>query len=229
MNMKNLQNNVFNMFEFDNSQKQEISPLGISLNNFKYIVGTDEAGRGPAAGGVWAAAVCFFEDVDKNIFLKLNDSKKLNHKTREELFDLIVQNSYFSIQVSSVSKIEKMNILNASLDAMKKAVYKVSLKLKEKSILTLVDGNRLIKNFDFPQKTIVKGDSTSASIAAASILAKVARDRYMDNIDKICPSYDWKNNKGYLSKKHIEAIKEFGPSKFHRFSFLKNILEEKTK
>ena len=106
---------------------------------------------------------------------------------------------------------------------MKYAVSEVLSKVQENSIV-LVDGNKLIKDFNYPQKYIIKGDSKSASIAASSILAKVSRDKYMENLDKLYPCYDWKNNKGYLTKKHIEAIKKYGTTKYHRMSFLKNIL-----
>ncbi len=212
------------LFEFDKNEKTIISPLGLKTT-YDFIIGSDEAGRGPASGGVWAGAVCFFNDVDKNLFKKLNDSKKLSPKIREELFDLIIQNSFYSIKSVDVETIEKINILNASLLAMKLAVKEVIDKLKTKNILTLVDGNKLIKDFPHPQKYIIKGDMLSANIAGASILAKVSRDNYMLEIDKQFPQYDWKNNKGYLTKKHIEAIKKYGICKYHRKSFLKNILK----
>jgi len=213
------------LFNFDKSKKEQITPLGLNIKNYNFIIGTDEAGRGPAAGGVWAAAVCFFDNIDKNLFLKLNDSKKLTPKIREDLYEIIKENSYYSIKTSSVEKIEKINILNASLSAMKEAVIDVIEQINNKNCLTLVDGNKLIKDFNYPQEFIIKGDSKSASIAAASILAKVTRDRFMDEIDKIYPNYDWKNNKGYLTKKHIEAIKKYGISEYHRVSFLKNIIK----
>lgn len=204
------------LFNFDLSQKK----------SFDFLIGTDEAGRGPAAGGVWAAAVCFREDIDLNLFEKLNDSKKLKPKTREELYETIKQNSYCSIKAVNIEKIEEINILNASLLAMKYAVLDVAQQIKSTNFITLVDGNKLIKEFNYSQNFIVKGDSKSASIAAASILAKVSRDRYMDKIDEEFPQYDWKSNKGYLTKKHIEAIKKYGACKYHRMSFLKNILEQ---
>ena len=108
---------------------------------------------------------------------------------------------------------------------MKYAVEDVIKQLDSKNILTLIDGNKLIKNYSYPQKYIIKGDAKSASISAASILAKVSRDRYMDNIDKEFPQYDWKNNKGYLTKNHITAITKYGTTKYHRLSFLKNIIK----
>ena len=205
-----------NLFEFDKEEKIK--------SKVDFIIGTDEAGRGPAAGGVWAAAAAIREDCNISLFEKLNDSKKLTPKIREELYEIIKENFYCSIKAISVEKIEQINILNASLLAMKYAVSDVIEQIKCENILTLVDGNKLIKDFKFNQKYIVKGDSKSASIAAASILAKVSRDRYMDKIDLEYPNYDWKNNKGYLTKNHIEAIKKYGTTKYHRLSFLKNQL-----
>lgn len=203
------------LFNFDIEEKIK--------NNVEYIIGTDEAGRGPAAGGVWAAAVCFKKDIDENLFLTLNDSKKLTPKKREALYEPIKENSFWSIKAVTVEKIEEINILNASLLAMKYAVEDVQKQIKSNNILTLVDGNKLIKNFSHPQKFIIKGDGTSASIAAASILAKVSRDMYMDKIHEQYPCYDWIKNKGYLTKSHIEAIQKYGTTKYHRLSFLKNI------
>ena len=215
------------LFEFDNFKKnRDEGALKLNvLEDFSKIIGTDEAGRGPAAGGVWAAAVCFKENTNKELFKKLNDSKKLTSKTRDELYEVIKENSYCSIKAISVQKIEEINILNSSLLAMKYAVEDVLNQIQTKNVLTLVDGNKLIKNFHNAQEFIIKGDSKSASIAAASILAKVSRDRYMDKIGAEFPQYDWKNNKGYLTKKHIEAIKAFGTTKYHRLSFLKNIIK----
>ena len=212
------------LFNFDIEEKKNSMPL-FNSNGFDFIIGTDEAGRGPAAGGVWAAAVSFKNDIDYSLFEKLNDSKKLSEKNRENLFDIIKNNSFYSIKSVDVEKIEEINILNSSLLAMKLAVEDVINQLNSTNTLTLVDGNKLIKNFNHQQKFIIKGDSKSASIAAASILAKVSRDNFMQEIDKIFPMYDWKSNKGYLTKKHIEAIKSFGACKYHRMSFLKNILD----
>ncbi|MBR6298238.1 MAG: ribonuclease HII [Candidatus Gastranaerophilales bacterium] len=205
-----------NLFEFDN--------LELLDSKADFIIGTDEAGRGPAAGGVWAAAVCFKKDIDLDLFKTLNDSKKLAPKKRELLYEPIKENSFWSIKAVTVEKIEEINILNASLLAMKYALDEVIEKIGSKNILALVDGNKYVKNFDYPQKFIIKGDSKSASIAAASILAKVNRDRYMDKIHLEYPYYDWNKNKGYLTKNHIEAIKINGATKYHRMSFLKNII-----
>ena len=201
------------LFNFDLEEKQ----------GFNFIIGTDEAGRGPAAGGVWASAVCFKDNINQELFKTLNDSKKLTPKKREALYEPIKENSYFSIKAITVEKIEQINILNASLLAMKYALLDVIKQIRSENILCLIDGNKLIKDFIYPQKFIIKGDSISASIAAASILAKVSRDKYMNKIHQEYPCYDWIKNKGYLTKTHIEAIQKHGTTKYHRLSFLKNI------
>lgn len=194
-----------------------------------FLVGTDEAGRGPAAGGVYAAAVHIDNFEIAKELQKLNDSKKLSAKVREELYDVISNNTICSVACVEVEDIEKYNILNCSLKAMKLSCEDVINKgeANKKKILTIVDGNRLIRNYDYPQQFIIKGDSKSASIAAASILAKVTRDRYMQKIHEEYPQYNWAKNAGYLTKEHIEAIKKYGITKYHRKSFLKNILAPK--
>lgn len=192
-----------NLFEFD----KEFNKL---------VVGTDEAGRGPAAGGVFAAAVCFTNNTPIEF---LNDSKKLSKKRREELYDIIIENTIHEVVCVEVQEIEEINILNASLKAMKLACESV-IKRLDGETLTLVDGNKLIKDFKYPQKFIIKGDGKSASIAAASILAKVTRDRYMEELDKEFPVYNWKQNAGYLTKQHLDAIDENGLTQYHRKSFL---------
>ena len=214
------------LFDFDKSMSK----------NYDFVIGTDEAGRGPGAGPVFAAAVCFSEDIDEEILEKLkilNDSKQLTEKKRDELFENIIYlqtqgKCICSIQDGSVEQIEKINILNTSLDCMKRACEEVKTQLKSSTSNTLVDGNRLIKNYPHSQTTVVKGDSKSAAIAAASILAKVSRDRFMDKLAEQFPQYNWKKNKGYLSAEHINAIKEFGATKWHRKKFLRKILEEQT-
>lgn len=215
---------IHDLFDFDKNQSKD----------FDCVIGTDEAGRGPGAGPVVAAAVCFHGQIDKEIFEKLqllNDSKQLTEKKREVLFDFIKEleksgKCICSIKEGSVEQIEKMNILNTSLDCMKRSCEEVTQKLNTKSVRVLVDGNRIIKNFYHPQLTVVKGDSKSASIAAASILAKVSRDRFMGDLAQKYPQYHWEKNKGYLSSEHIAAIKEFGPTKWHRPKFLRKILNE---
>ena len=193
------------------------------------IIGTDEAGRGPAAGGVFCACACFREKSETLIqeLSTLNDSKKLSKKRREQLFDIIKENTVHSIINIEVEEIERINILNASLKGMKLACESVIAQLRltedeKKEILTLVDGNKLIKDYIYPQKFIIKGDGTSASIAAASILAKVSRDRYMEKLDTEYPEYGWAKNAGYLTPAHLEAIDKYGLCKYHRPSFLKN-------
>lgn len=184
------------------------------------IIGTDEAGRGPAAGGVFAAAVCF-EKVTEGLIKDLeilNDSKKLTRKKRESIYDVIKNGTLNKIVCVEVDEIEKINILNSSLKAMNIACSGI---IKNPNCLTLVDGNKLIKNYNYPQQFVIKGDSKSASIAAASILAKVTRDRYMDKLHEEFPVYNWAKNAGYLTKEHIEAIDKYGLTKYHRPSFLK--------
>ncbi len=199
------------LFDFDKKK----------LKDFDYIIGTDEAGRGPGAGGVFAAAVSF-TSFDKTLIKslsKINDSKQLSEKTREELFEIITANSIYSIHQGSVEEIEKYNILAVSLMQMNKACNDVISRLKSDKVLTLADGNKLIRNYSFPQETIVKGDSKSASIAAASILAKVTRDRYMNELDKEFPQYGWAQNKGYITKAHLDAVDKYGLCKYHRKKF----------
>ncbi len=197
-----------------------------SLQGDDFIIGTDEAGRGPGAGPVFAAAVCFkyFDEQLFRLLADLNDSKKLTEKQRNELFEVIIQCAVCSIQAGSVEDIEKKNILNTSLDCMKQACLDVRKHLIGNSCKVLVDGNKLIKNFSIKQECVIKGDSKSAAIAAASILAKVTRDKFMEALSKDYPQYGWDKNKGYLTAQHVEAIKKFGPTKWHRAKFLRNIL-----
>lgn len=202
--------------------------------NTKYILGVDEAGRGPGAGDVFAACVCFdLENVELVQSLKkLNDSKKLSSNVRDELYKIIISNSIYSINQSSVYEIDKFNILNATFLAMEKSVKNVVLQLdvqNNNDVLVLVDGNKKIKNLDLNMHTVVKGDGKSASIAAASILAKVSRDNYMIKLDEQFPNYNWKKNKGYLTKEHLNAIDKYGMVKYHRKSFLKKHFESKSK
>lgn len=203
-----------NLFKFDKT--------------YNRVIGTDEAGRGPAAGGVFAAAV-FFPEVTKGLITdlsKLNDSKKLPPVTREHLYDIILNNSINSIINIEVEEIERINILNSSLKAMKIACENVIKEAKAEDFITLVDGNKNIKNYSYPQKYIIKGDGKSASIAAASILAKVSRDRYMQKLAQEFPQYGWEHNAGYLTKEHLEAIDKYGITKYHRQSFLRKHFEK---
>ncbi|MGB5847905.1 MAG: ribonuclease HII [Ignavibacteriaceae bacterium] len=190
-------------------------------DNIKLIAGTDEAGRGPLAGPVVAASVIFSPDVYID---GVNDSKQLSTKKREMLFEEIMKNSLsYGISVVSHKKIDEINILNASLLAMLNSVKK----LKPKPDLVLVDGNKSF-HYDLGIKTVVKGDSKSFCIAAASILAKVTRDIIMKRLSHRYPEYNWEQNKGYPTKQHIETIKLIGASPLHRKTFLRNILTDKS-
>ncbi|DAA85838.1 TPA: ribonuclease HII [Candidatus Gastranaerophilales bacterium HUM_2] len=206
-------------------KSKKLFDYDLGLN--KLIVGTDEAGRGCGAGGVFAAAVCFnsvSDDLIKRLSI-LNDSKKLSKKHREEIFYIIKSETINSVVCIDVEEIERINILNASLKAMNIAcsnvISQLQHELKDKELQVLVDGNKLIKNFEYPQQFIVKGDATSASIAAASILAKVSRDRYMDRLDEEFPQYKWNENAGYLTKEHMALIDKYGLSPYHRPSYLR--------
>ena len=195
------------LFDFD---KQKI-------NGYDFLIGTDEAGRGPGAGPVFAAAVCF-TSFDERLN-KLNDSKQLTEKVREELFDVIKENSIYAIYQGSVEEIENLNILRTSLLSMNRSCTEVISKLKSKKVIVLVDGNKKIFDFKYMQETVVKGDAKSASIAAASVLAKVSRDRFMKELDKEFPQYCWAENKGYMTKSHLDAVDKYGLCKWHRKKF----------
>jgi ribonuclease HII len=223
------------LFKFDRDISQD---RGI-------LVGVDEAGRGPGAGDVVVAAVCFREiQEDTMALLKdLNDSKQVKPKVREELYEIIIRNSVYRVCFGSVEEIERENILNTTLRCMRDASIGViedisrieKIEREEEleegegekkgigkgiGIEIIVDGNRLIPKMGYRQQCIIKGDSKSASIAAASIIAKVTRDRYMEEISKEYPQYNWKKNKGYLTKEHLEAIDEYGITEYHRKKFL---------
>jgi ribonuclease HII len=180
---------------------------------WELVAGVDEVGRGPLAGPVVAACVIF----PKNFWLPgVDDSKKLTKLKREKLFEQIMNDAIdVGIGIVREKTIDRVNILNASLKAMSKAVKK----LKTLPQLVLIDGNQKIPNLPFPQITIVKGDSKSMSIASASIVAKVTRDKIMLNYHKKYPQFFFAENKGYSTKLHLEALKTFGPCKIHRRSF----------
>lgn len=185
---------------------------------YKFVCGVDEAGRGPLAGPVCAAAVILPENCEIE---GLNDSKKLSEKKRELLFDIIIEKAIsYSIAYGSLEEIEEYNILEATYIAMNRAITG----LAQKADFALIDGNRVPKGITIPCETIVKGDSKSYSIAAASILAKVTRDRLMLEYDKKYPEYLFAQHKGYGTKAHYEAIKQYGVCEIHRLSFLKNVL-----
>ena len=181
------------------------------------VCGVDEAGRGPLAGPVFAAAVIL---PDGHIIEGVNDSKKLSEKKREMLFDKIIEECVcYSIGTASEKEIDEINILQATYLAMKRAVEGLEIKPD----YVLIDGNRM-PPIDIPAETIVKGDGKSASIAAASIIAKVSRDRYMLELAKKYPQYEFEKHKGYGTKLHYEKIAEHGISDIHRKSFLKKVL-----
>ena len=198
------------MKNFDNSFLNE---------KIKLIAGVDEAGRGPLAGPVVSSAVIF----DENTFIDgVNDSKKLTEKERDELFPVIINKSLaYSVSVISHGKIDLINILQASLLSMKVSVYRLNIKPH----LILIDGNKVF-NSVIPSIPIVQGDAKSFSIAAASIIAKVTRDRIMKRLDRYYPQYLWVKNKGYATQEHINAIKLYGSSPLHRKTFLTKILAE---
>jgi ribonuclease HII len=188
------------------------------LNSTSILAGTDEAGRGPLAGPVVAAAVILPKDFYDE---RINDSKKLSVELREELFDVICSNA-ISFAYTSISQyvIDEINILKASLLAMKKSIQKLS----PNPGVILIDGN---KSFDYNADVfpIVGGDSKSLSIAAASIIAKVVRDRIMVKLARKYPRYGWERNKGYPTKEHINAVLKYGACPVHRVTFLKKIYE----
>lgn len=176
-----------------------------------FIAGIDEVGRGPLVGPVVTAAVILPKDFYDE---RINDSKKLTEKKRELLYDVIMENAIsVGIGISSENVIDEINILNATKRAMLEAVNNLSVKPEH----LLIDAVKL--DTDIPQTSIIKGDAKSESIAAASIIAKVTRDRMMIELDKIHPEYDFKHNKGYGTKKHIEAIRKYGIIKEHRKTF----------
>lgn len=195
------------LFDYDNALRQE----------YPVICGVDEAGRGPLAGDVFAAAVILD---DETLIEYLNDSKKISESRREKLYDEIVDKAKdYCIATASVSEIDSLNILNATMLAMKRAVDGLGIKPD----MALIDGNRC-PELGVKAQSVVKGDATSASIAAASILAKVSRDRYMLTLAEKYPGYGFEQHKGYGTKLHCDKLKELGASDVHRRSFLRKIL-----
>ena len=184
---------------------------------YNLIAGVDEAGRGPLAGPVCAAAVVL---KDGQFIEGVNDSKKLSEKKREELYDKIIKEAVsYAICFSDEKEIDKINILNATFKAMNEAVNSLNVTPD----YVLIDGNR-IKGMDLPHECVVKGDAKCNSIGAASILAKVSRDRYMKKIHELYPEYGFDKHKGYPTKLHYEKIKEYGILPLHRLTFLKKII-----
>ena len=198
------------MFNFD---------LGFKTENINLIAGVDEAGRGPLAGPVCVAAVIMPLEQNK-IISGVNDSKKLTEKKREALFDEITNTALaYKIEFVSEKEIDRVNILNATKQGMKQAICG----LNTKPDLVLIDAVKL-DGINVPQVSIIKGDAKSYNIAAASILAKVTRDRLMLELDKKYPEYNFKKHKGYGTKEHIENLKKFGKCEIHRDSFIKNFV-----
>ncbi len=197
-------------YEYENMLKEQ---------GYKIVCGVDEAGRGPLAGPVFAAAVILPENLDD---LGINDSKKLSEKKRDALFEVIKERALaYSIASADEKEIDDINILNATFLAMKRAVEGLAIKPD----IALIDGNRKA-NTGVEEMTLVKGDAKSISIAAASILAKVSRDRYLLKLDEKYPEYQFRKHKGYPTALHYEMIKEHGVSPVHRLSFLKNLSEK---
>lgn len=199
-------------------EKMKETEKRLAKEGYKYIAGIDEAGRGPLAGPVYAAAVILPPDIRLD---GINDSKKLSPKKREELFDEITKKAVsYSIFAVDEKKIDEINILNATYMAMNGAAEALS----QKPDYVIIDGNS-IKNMSYPHETIVKGDAKSISIAAASVLAKVARDRYITEMAKTYPEYGFERHKGYGTKEHTDAILKYGITPIHRKTFLKKLLE----
>ena len=185
----------------------------VMARGYSAVCGIDEAGRGPLAGNVVAAAVILPLDLEIE---GLNDSKKLSEKKREALYDVIVEKAIYSIAWATPKEIDELNILNATMLAMRRAVEG----LPKKADFVLIDGN-CSRGFTIPTQTVVKGDALSMSIAAASILAKVTRDRQCMALDEQYPAYGFKGHKGYPTKAHMQKVVELGPCPEHRKTFLK--------
>ena len=202
------------------AEKQRIENMKVYEHKYEhlgYLCGIDEVGRGPLAGPVVACAVILPQD---SRILYLNDSKKLSASKREELYDVIMREAVsVGIGMRSPERIDEINILQATYEAMREAVSKLEVVPQ-----LLLNDAVTIPQITIPQVPIIKGDAKSVSIAAASIVAKVTRDRMMEEYDKVFPGYDFASNKGYGSKEHIEALHRLGPCPIHRCSFLKNIL-----
>lgn len=202
-------------FKAEKERIYQLSRYEREYASYHSICGIDEVGRGPLAGPVVAAAVILPKECD---ILYINDSKKLSEKKREELYDEIMEKSLaVGIGLVSPERIDEINILQATYEAMRKAINNLSI-LPD----ILLNDAVTIPGVSYPQVPIIKGDAKSISIGAASIVAKVTRDRLMVEYDKVFPQYGFASNKGYGARTHIEALKEYGPTPIHRRSFIKN-------
>lgn len=190
------------------------------------IIGVDEAGRGPLAGSVVAAAVKLKKYSEE--LQEINDSKKLTEKKREKLFEIIMENFEVGVGVASAQEIDEINILNATFLAMRRAIEELGKKSSTDTLI-LVDGNFKIREYSGEQEPVIKGDAKSLSIAAASIIAKVTRDRMLVEEGKAYPEYHFEKHKGYGTKAHREALLKYGPTPIHRKTFLTKILGENAK
>ena len=204
-------------YEAELQRTYAISEYERKYSDYTYICGIDEVGRGPLAGPVVAGAVILPKDCD---ILYINDSKQLSEKKREELYDIIMEKAVAaSVGYASVERIDEINILQATFEAMREAISKLPV-----SPDILLNDAVTIPQVDIRQVPIIKGDAKSISIGAASIIAKVTRDRLMTEYDQVFPEYGFASNKGYGSAAHIEAIKRIGPCPIHRKTFIGNFL-----
>ena len=187
--------------------------LKLNYSGFTLEAGTDEAGRGCLSGPVVAAAVILSEDFQHEL---LNDSKQISEKKRNELRPFIEENALaFGVSFIHQEEVDKLNVLQASITGMHRSIAQLCVQPE----FIIVDGNKFKSYNDIPHETIVKGDAKFMSIAAASVLAKTYRDEYMEKIHKEFPQYNWRKNKGYPTKEHRNAIREFGANKYHRKTF----------
>ena len=201
--------------EKERARIEQLKVYEKEYESFGYVCGIDEVGRGPLAGPVVAGAVILPKDCD---ILYINDSKKLSEKKREELYDIIMEKAVATgIGMASPARIDEINILQATYEAMRQAIQNLTVTPD-----ILLNDAVTIPQVNIRQVPIIKGDAKSISIGAASIIAKVTRDRLMVEYDKVMPEYGFASNKGYGSQMHIDALKKYGPSPIHRQSFIKN-------
>ena len=209
--------NRYAKYEEELKRTYALSEYERKYSDYTYVCGIDEVGRGPLAGPVVAGAVILPKDCD---ILYINDSKKLTEKKREELYDIIMEKAVaVGVGYASVERIDEINILQATFEAMREAISKLLV-----SPDILLNDAVTIPQITIPQVPIIKGDAKSISIGAASIIAKVTRDRLMVEYDQIFPEYGFASNKGYGSAQHIEAIKNIGPCPIHRKTFIGNFI-----